>query len=211
MSMQGKSSKMCQNPSQGKGKKSMKNIRQMQQQMSEQMERIRKGLQDQKEGKNQKGEKGQSGEKGEKGERGLNEEIARLAAEQEAIRQELQKYEQYMKEQGEMDPGGLQNAIKEMEENERDLINKNITRESLIRQQQILTRLLESEKAEQVREQQEKREADEAKNQKYSNPDQKLEYNKYSVGGSDVLRYKTLPVTHFYKDKSTRYLIQISK
>jgi len=211
MSMQGKSSKMCLNPSQGKGKKSMKNIRQMQQQMSEQIERIRKGLQEQKDSKSEKGQKGQTGEKGEKGERGLNEEIARLAAEQEAIRQELQKYEQYIKEQGEMDSGGLQNAIKEMEENERDLINKNITRESLLRQQQILTRLLESEKAEQVREQQEKREADEAKNQKYSNPDQKFEYNQYSVGGSDVLRYKALPVNHFYKDKSMRYLIQISK
>ncbi|MBE0647026.1 MAG: hypothetical protein IH596_04500, partial [Bacteroidales bacterium] len=104
-----------------------------------------------------------------------------------------------------------QNAIKEMEENERDLINKQVTKESLMRQQQILTRLLESEKAEQVREQQEKRESDEAKNQKYSNPEQKFEYKKYSVGGSDLLKYKALPVSHFYKDKSMRYLIQISK
>ncbi|MBE0648580.1 MAG: hypothetical protein IH596_12455, partial [Bacteroidales bacterium] len=96
MSMQGKSSKMCQNPSQGKGKKSMKNIRQMQQQMSQQMEKIRKGLQKQKEDKSQQGKEGKKGEKGEQGMRGMNEEIARLAAEQEAIREELQKYEQYM-------------------------------------------------------------------------------------------------------------------
>ena len=208
MSMQGKCSKMCQNPTKGKGQKSMKNIRQMQQQMSEKMDRIRKGLEEQKKGQTQKGKKG---ERGEKEEKGMNEEIARLAAEQEAIREELQKYEQALKEQGEMNQGGLQNALKEMEQNERDLINKEVTRESLLRQQQILTRLLESEKAEQVREQQEKREADEAKNQKYSNPDKKFEYNKYSVGGADILRYKALPVNHFYKNKSMRYLIQISK
>lgn len=208
MSMQGKSSKMCQNPSQGKGKKSMKSIRQLQQQMSEQMEKIRKGLLEQK---GSKGKQGEKGEKGERGKKGLNEEIARLAAEQESIREELRQYEQFMKEQGEMGQGDLQNAIKDMEQNERDLINKQVTRESLLRQQQILTRLLESEKAEQLREQQEKRESDEAKNQKYSNPEQKMEYNRYSVGGTDILRYEALPVNHFYKNKSMRYLIQISK
>jgi len=203
--MQGKSGKMCQNPSMGKGKKSVKSIREMQQKLSEQMEKIRQGLQE------EKNKTGQKTQKGEQGKNSMSEEIARLAAEQEAIRDELQRYEQSLKEQGDMDQGGLQNAIKEMEQNERDLINKQITRESLMRQQQIIARLLESEKAEQVREQQEKREADEAKNQKYSNPEQNLEYNKYSVGGADVLRYKSLPVNHFYKSKSMRYLIQIQK
>ncbi|MBL7137743.1 MAG: hypothetical protein ISS17_03090 [Bacteroidales bacterium] len=202
MSMQGSRSKMCQNPTMGKGKKSIKNIRQLQQKMSEQMERIRKGLREQQDNK---------GQKGKAGEQGLNEQIARLAAEQEAIREELKRYEQQLKEQGIMDQGNIQNAIKEMEQNERDLINKQVTRESLLRQQKILTRLLESEKAEQIREQQEKRESDEAKNQKYSNPEQKLEYNKYSVGGSDILRYQILPVKHFYRNKTTRYLIQIHK
>ncbi|MFH1295937.1 MAG: hypothetical protein ABIJ04_01520 [Bacteroidota bacterium] len=202
MCMQGKSSKMCQNPSRGKGKKSMKNSRQLQQQLSEQMERIRQGLKDQE---------NKTGQNRKTGERGLNEQIARLAAEQEAIRKELQRYEQYQKEQGEMNQENVQNAIKEMEQNERDLINKQVTRESLLRQQKILTRLLESEKAEQIREQQEKRESDEAKNQKYSNPELKSEYNKYSVGSTDILRYQTLPVNRFYKSKTTRYLIQIHR
>lgn len=208
MNMQGGMSKMCQNPSMGKGKKSMKNLRQMQQKLSKKMEEIRKGLQEQKEGNKKTGEKG---EQGKKGEDGLNEEIARLAAEQEAIREELKRYEQFLKEHGEMDQSNLLKAIEEMDENQRDLINKQVTRESLLRQQQILTRLLESEKAEQVREQQEKREAEEAKNQKYSNPDQKLEYNKYSERGSDMLKYTTLPVTIFYKNKSMKYLIQINQ
>ncbi len=205
MCLQGKSSKMCQNPSTGKGKKGMKSIRQMQQAMTEKMEEIRKGLEE------QKGNQGNKGKKKENGGKGMSEEIARLAAQQEAIREELKRYEQSLIEQGKMNQGGIQNAIKEMEQNERDLINKQLTRESLIRQQQIVTRLLESEKAEQIREQQETREADEAKNQLFSNPQQEFEYNKYSRGGTDILRYKTLPVNHFYKSKSMRYLIQIQK
>ncbi|MBN1198696.1 MAG: hypothetical protein JXA23_05035 [Bacteroidales bacterium] len=208
MSMQGGMSKQCQNPAMGKGKKNMKNLRQMQQQLSEQMEKIRKGLQEQKEGNRRKGEKG---EQGKTGEGGLNEEIARLAAEQEAIREELKRYEQFLKEQGDLDQSNLLKAMEEMDENQRDLINKQITRESLLRQQQILTRLLESEKAEQVREQQEKREAEEAKNQKYSNPDLKLEYNNYSGRGTDMLKYKTLPVNLYYKNRSMKYLIQINQ
>jgi len=202
MSMKGKGGKMCKNPSMGKGNKNMKKISQMQQQLTEQMERIRKGLQEQM---NKQGEKGKAGTQG------MNEQIARLAAEQEAVREELQKYAQYLKEQGEMDQGSLNEAIKEMEQNERDLINKQVTRESLLRQQKILTRLLESERAEQIREHQEERESNEAKNQKYSNPGQNLEYNKYSYGGTELLRRKTLPVNRFYKGKTNKYLIKIEK
>ena len=198
-SMNGKSSKMCQSPSSGKGKKSMKNLKNMQQQLSNQLEKIKKGLQD--------GMKGAQ-KKGQKGEKGLNEQIARLAAQQEAIRNEMQKYQQYLKEQG-IGNHGENEAILEMEENERDLINKRVTRETLLRQQQILSRLLESEKAEQKREQEERREADEAKSQKFSNPEGNLKYNKYAKGETEILKLSTLPVKRFYKSKANRYMIKI--
>jgi len=208
MSMQGGMSKMCHNPKMGKGKKSMKTLRQMQQQLSEQLEKIKNGLQKRKEGEKQKGTEGRMGQTGEEN---INEEIARLAAEQEAIREELKNYQQYLKEQGDMDQDNLLNAIKKIDENQHDLINKKVTNESVKRQQEILTRLLESEKAEQKRDQQEKREAEEAKSQKYSNPGTNLEYNKYFGRGTDVLNYQSLPVSVFYKNKAEKYLIQISQ
>jgi len=197
----GKGSKMCQNPSSGKGKKSMKEIRKMQQQMSEQLKKMKKGLEEQM--KN-------SGKKKKGGEKNINEQIARMAAQQEAIRNEMRRYQQFLKEQG-LKNSGENEAIGEMEKNERDLINKMITRETLLRQQRILTRLLESEKAEQIREREEKREADEAKNQKYSNPDRILEYNKYLQGETGIIKYSTLPVTRFYRSKANQYMIQIVK
>ena len=199
MSMQGKSSKMCQNPSSGKGKKSMKNLKNMQEQLSKQLEQIKKGLQEQMKG---------TAKKGQKGEKRLSEKIARLAAQQEAIRNEMQKYQQYLKEQG-LGNHGENEAILEMEKNERDLINKLVTQETLLRQQKILTRLLESEQAEQKREQEERREADEAKSQQYSNPEGNLKYNKYARGETEILKLSTLPVKRFYKSKANRYMIKI--
>lgn len=202
LSLMGKSSKMCQNPSLGRGKKSMKDIRQMQQKLSEQMEQMLKGMQEQMNKKGQKSTEGKGS---------VSERIARMAAEQEAIREELQRYSRYLREQGAMEPNGLNEAIQGMEKNENELINRQLTQESLLRQRKIVTRLLESERAEQIREQQEQRESNEAKYQKRGNPGQNSEYNKYSLGGADVLGYRTLPVNRYYKVKANAYLIQINR
>jgi len=120
----------------------------------------------------------------------------------------MRKYQQQLKEQGVGDHGESE-AILEMEKNEKDLINKRITQETLLRQQKILTRLLESEKAEQKREQEERRESDEAKFQQYGNPEGKLEYNKYTKGENEILKLSTLPVNRFYKGKANRYMVKI--
>jgi len=120
----------------------------------------------------------------------------------------MRKYQQQLNEQGIGDHGENE-AIMEMERNEQDLINKQVTQETLMRQQRILTRLLESEKAEQKREQEERREADEAKIRKYSNPEGSLEYNKYTRGETEILKLTALPVNRFYKSKANRYMIKI--
>ena len=65
-----------------------------------------------------------------------------------------------------------------MEETEKDLVNKQLNNETMRRQQEILTKLLESEKAEREREQDEQRKSNEAKNQELSNPNQYSEYRK---------------------------------
>jgi hypothetical protein len=200
LQMQGKSQKMCKNPSSGSGKKNIKNIRQLQQKLSEQMKMIKEGLEKQQQGKKPQGKTGKIQ---------INEELARLAAEQEAIRRELQKYGEMLIEKGEKNTDEIKNAAEEMEKNERELINKIITRETLIRQQKILSRLLEAEKAEQLRDQKEERESNEAKNAKTSNPEWDLEYKRILEKDRQLLNYKILPVNRFYKEIGDTYKIKI--
>ncbi|HAL83328.1 MAG TPA: hypothetical protein DCO83_14730, partial [Mucilaginibacter sp.] len=61
---------------------------------------------------------------------------------------------------------GIKNADKisqQMEQTEKDLVNRRITEEAIKRQQQIQTRLLEAEKAEQQRGQDQQRESNAGK------------------------------------------------
>ena len=103
----------------------------------------------------------------------------------------------------------MNEAARDMEQIEKDLINKRITQETINRQQKILTRLLESEKAEQTREKEERRESTEAKNQKISNLGKTFEYNRLKRGSEDQLIY-TLPVMNpFYKSKVNSYIVKI--
>ena len=64
--------------------------------------------------------------------------------------------------------GGLGDVKAQMEKTERELLNKKITPETIMRQQQILTRLLESEKAMMEREQDQRREAEKPKSMERS-------------------------------------------
>ena len=68
--------------------------------------------------------------------------------------------------------------MEEMEKTETDLVNKMVTQETLMRQKDIVTRMLRSEKAEMEREKEEKRESIEALNQKYRNPEEYFKYNR---------------------------------
>lgn len=140
-------------------------LKQMQQQMADAMGQPQKGkgnqpslsLGDLQEQLNQKiSELKKSGKSG----RTLSEELAQLAAEQEEIRRMLQS---------EMEKGGdgggngkftEKQLIEKMEKTEADLVNKELTEETIERQQEILTRLLESENAMREREKEEEREAE---------------------------------------------------
>ncbi|MEN3040816.1 MAG: DUF4175 family protein [Bacteroidia bacterium] len=75
-------------------------------------------------------------------------ERARLSAQQEQIRLRLQE----LLRQNPSEAGKLQSLIEEMQKAEKDLLIGAITRERLMRQQYILTRLLEYERSQQERE-----------------------------------------------------------
>ncbi len=75
-------------------------------------------------------------------------ERARLSAQQELIRLRLQEWLR----QNPGDHGQLQDIIQQMQEAEKDLLTQRLSRERLLRQQAILTRLLEYEKSQRERE-----------------------------------------------------------
>ena len=183
------------NPKPGAGMKSL------QEQLAKQMEQMKKQL---KEGN-------QPGKSGKKGKNGEAMSFGKMAAQQSAIKEQLQKLSKELQKQGN---GGLGNADQlknELEKTEKELLNKSITPESIQRQQKILTRLLEAEKAIQEREYEDKREAQKSKNEYIRNPKDFLEYKKIEVGDEELLKI-TLPALNlFYKKKVNEYFNTLDK
>lgn len=91
-----------------------------------------------------------------------------LAKQQEAIRKQLQ--EMYEKLNGER-AGGLQKAMEEMEETEQELLKQQLTKRTLERQQQILNRMLDYDKAMREREFEEKRKSNTGNEQAGQRPE----------------------------------------
>lgn len=168
----------------GKNKPGMKGIRQQQQGLNQRMKDAM-----------QKGQNGQGGASAE--------ELAKMAAEQEQIRRMMQESLKDTENDGGGTPGG--ETAEKMEETETDLVNKNITAETIQRQQEILDKMLEFEKAEQQREQDEQRQANEAKNYELSNPDGFSEYNRQKQQEAELLRTVPPALTPYYKNKVNLY------
>lgn len=183
----------CSKP--GQGKPSAKSLRQMQQQLNKQLEKLKQGLTPLKNGNQQQ----------------INEQLARMAAEQEAIRQKLQQLRDELSNNNINSKNSLDKAIKNMEQTENELVNKIITPETLRRQQEILTRLLESEKAEEERETENKRQSTEAKDIKAIAPKNYFDLQKNKVKEDELLR-TNLPVFNpFYKKLADEYLLKLSE
>jgi hypothetical protein len=189
----------CSKPG-GKGKKiSMKSMRGMQEQLSKQMQGLKKEMESMKNGQQKQGSSGQ---------KGMSEKLAKLAAQQEAIRNEMSKYADQLNEEGVKDGGSMSDMMKKMEETQKDLVNKKIVQETISRQQEILTHMLESEKAEMKRGEEEKRQSTEAKNPPISNPFSNLKYNSIKNAATDMLKTGQPSYNYYYKNKINSYFLK---
>ncbi|MHC1777404.1 MAG: DUF4175 family protein [Lentimicrobium sp.] len=191
-----KSGKSCPNPGMGKPS-SMKSMRQMQEKLNKQMEAIKKGM---KEGK---------GEKGKTGQGSMSEQLARMAAEQSALRNQLQEYRDQLQKEGSLNQKGLNKMIEEMDKTETELVNKILNQETMRRQEEILTRMLESEKAEMQREQEERRESNQGRD--LPKPDPASFFNNMGIPSSETELLRTVPPSFklYYKNKVNEYFINI--
>lgn len=214
--------KKCKNPTGSNGKKPKSgtpSMSSMQKQLNEQLKQLKEALEKGQKPGEKPGQKpgqkpGNTGMGMQQGQNpmyqqpGLSEQLAKTAAQQEAIRRQIQQMMDNMKNKGQT-PGG--NLADLMEQTEKDIVNKQITNETMKRQQDILTRLLESEKAEREREQDEKRKSTEAKNEILSNPERFLEYKRMKEKELELLNTVPPSLTPFYKEKVNNYFNSVSK
>ncbi len=193
MQQQKSGNSSCTKP--GKSNPNMSGLIQKQAALQQKMEQLKQKMEQQ--GKNKGEGKGSDGADGE-----INKELVKLAAEQEALRKELQQLSESMgKEQKKM----AQEIMKKMEENETDLFNKRITKQTLDRQKEINTRLLESEKAEREQDQDEERKSDEGKDMDKISDKKLQEYLQRKIKETELL--KTIPpsLRPYYKERVSEY------
>jgi len=200
MSQQKFGNQSCSKPGQGK-KPSASEMKKKQQALQQAMEELMKKM-EQGKGQGEDGKK--SGGQGSE----MSKELSKLAAEQSAIREQIRKlYESLNK--GGKDAGENLRKIEElMEENEKDLINRDLSIETINRQEEIITRLLESEKAEREQEYDKKRESQEGNYSEERNIFDLEEYKKLKQKESELLRSIPPDLSPYYKKKVSEYLFK---
>lgn len=176
-------------PKKGKGKNKSPSLSQLQQQLNDKIENLKKS--------------GKSG-------RQLSEELAKLAAEQERIRQALQEMQE---KSGPGDNGHKpgDGIPEKMEETETDLVNKEITEETIKRQKEIMTRLLEAENAMRERELDEERKAETAKDYEKALPKAFEEYFKMKEKEIELLKTVPPKLYPYYKQEVNEYFKRLGK
>ena len=107
--------------------------------------------------------------------------------------------------------GNIDKMIEKMEENEIDIVNNKITQQTIKRQEEILSRLLEAEKIEREREEEPKRESNEWKYEFVNDNGSYSNYKKQKEKQLELLKTKPVQLSPFYKNKVIEYFNELSK
>jgi hypothetical protein len=140
----------------------------------------------------------------------MNEQLGKMIAEQDKFKKIMMD----LMTNGGLSPetAKLLKDINQMiNEVEKDIITKNITPQTLLRQEQIMTRLLEAEKSDYERDAEEKRESRSGKNEKTSNPEEIFKYKGVHSKFNDVIEGNKIRLTKFYYNKYREYMININR
>jgi hypothetical protein len=182
----------------GKSKQpSLSQLNRMQQQLNQNMQKMRDQLQKQ-------GNMSQSQRSG------MSEQLAKMAREQQMIREALDKINQADNKDGTGKLGNLDKISKEMEQTENDIVNRRITDDLLKRQQQIQSRLLEAEKAERQQEQDQQRESNAGKDLPPGYIKALQDYQKLSEKQTEQIKTVSPALNLYYKQKIKSYFDQLN-
>ena len=192
------SSGSCSKPKQSNkpqsGKQSMKNMKDLQEQLGKQLEQMRKEMQQQQ----QEGKPQQS----------MSEEFARMAAQQEMLREQMQKLLDEMKENGMTSDDGINEIMKDMEKLEEDLVNKRITNQTMQRNREIISRMLKAQNAQEEREKEERRKSEEFKGSFKKRDIDEIEYQENLKRQQEFLRTNSIEYQPFYRAKINDYFFK---
>ena len=188
-------SQMCNKPgsSSKPGSVPMDKITEGQEGLNEQMKEMAK----------KQGKKGKPGQEG--GQGNSAKDFAKAAARQAALRRALEEMAEERGEQGKGASEELQQLIEQMDKVEVDLVNKRLDNQLLLRQQDILTRLLEAEKADRQRDKDEKRKAETGKETKKELPPALVEYLKEREAETEMYNKVSPSLRPFYKQLVDEY------
>jgi hypothetical protein len=139
--------------------------------------------------------------------RELSEELAQMAAEQERIRKALEEMQGQMKDGGK--PG--EEISGKMEETEMDLVNKQLTEELIKRQQEIVTRLLQAEKAEREQDMDDERKGETAKDYEKEIPRAFEEYLRLKEKEVELLKTVPPKLYPYYKKEVNEYFKRVGE
>ncbi|WP_423129843.1 coiled-coil domain-containing protein [Gaoshiqia sp. Z1-71] len=177
----------CQNP--GSGKSGMSQLKDTQESLKKQLEKMIEQM--------------KSGSEG-----NLNESIGKSLAQHEMLQQMIREMVNGS-EVGSSAKEQLKQVENLIEQNRRDLINKNVTSSMINRQNLILDRLLKAEKAEMEREMDDERESKTADDLFYSNPLEFFEYKQKDDNRMEEIRYDNYRLRYYYDQKYKKYINQL--
>ena len=175
-----------------KGKQSMKDLQKMQEQLNQRMQNAKDKMQ--KEGNMGTVPKGQ-----------MSQEFAKMAQEQQMIREALQKINSQENKDGKGSLGNLNQLAEEMKKTENDLVNKRINDEVLNRQKNLNTKLLDAEKAQREQDEDSKRESNAAKEFPASYKQLLEKFKKEQQSESELIQKLPPSLNYYYKNKIAEY------
>ena len=155
--------------------------------------------------KEKMGEGGNKGQTGQKKPGGMSKELAQVAAEQAALRKMAQERAKKLNEDGSGDGNGMKEIAKQMEELERDLVNRQVDEATLKRQQDLITRLLEAENAERIRGEKEDRTSRTGDDALRADPPQATEYLRRKMNELELLRTVPAELLPYYRERVNEY------
>lgn len=181
----------CKKP--GNGKPSLSSLKKMQQQLNDKISQLSEMIKKQGQGQGQS--QGQN----------MSKEFAEMAQMQSQIRRDLEKLNEEENKDGKNSLGDLGGTAKQMEKTETQLVNKQLTSEMLMRQQEIMSKLLEAENAERERDEKKEYQAKPGQEPERKIPPSIEAYLKAKQSETDL--YKTVPpsLKPYYKALAEKY------
>ncbi|MGB0806332.1 MAG: hypothetical protein ACPGRC_06545 [Salibacteraceae bacterium] len=192
----------CSKPGSGSPKPSMGNSKKKQEELAKQMKAMKKKM--------EKGSTPGNKNPGNAGE-SMSMEIAKLAAEQGALREEIRKMSQQLQKEGKFGEAGELKKLEEMmDKNEEDLINFNLDAEFFKRQEKINIKMLEAETASREREKDKDRKSEIGGIKAIDSKHVFDKYIKKRNSELEILRLSNPELTEYYKKTIGIYNLELN-